>query len=71
MATVKRILDGSRVVGEYQGFKISGVVRDSRVKYGGILQYSVDLDRPVALPWRDIPIDSCLVTAENVYEVTV
>lgn len=68
---MERILDGSKIVGEYLGVKISGVVRSSRVKYGGTLQYNVDLDRPVTVPWREMPLEECNVTAENVFEVLV
>jgi hypothetical protein len=41
-------LDGKRVIGMYMGdFAVSGVVRLSRVTYGGGISHHVDLDNPI------------------------
>lgn len=41
-------LDGSRVIGMYMGeFPVSGIVRHSRVKYGGRMSHHVTLDAPI------------------------
>lgn len=40
-------LTGDRVNGLYMGeFPYSGVVTESRVKYGGDVQYTVEVDEP-------------------------
>jgi hypothetical protein len=44
--------DGSTIKANYMGDEIVGVVLDSRVKYGGKVQYRVQLDEPVMLRWR-------------------
>lgn len=45
--------DGHTVKAEYLGSHIvSGVVTESRVKYGGKVQYTVKLDNPISLPGR-------------------
>ena len=49
------IKDGERITGTYMGQSVSGVVVQSRVKYGGTVQYTVDLDSPVQLRWRAEP----------------
>ncbi len=41
-------LEGKRVIGMYMGdFAVSGIVRLSRVKYGGGVSHHVELDKPV------------------------
>lgn len=41
-------LDGKRVIGMYMGdFAVSGVVRLSRVTYGGGMSHHVTLDNPI------------------------
>jgi hypothetical protein len=41
-------LDGKRVIGMYMGdIAVSGVVRLSRVAYGGCMSHHVDLDNPI------------------------
>lgn len=57
------ILDGEKVSGLYYGNAFSGVVRESRVKYGGSVQYTVDLDQPIQLRWRSEPKSVILVDA--------
>ena len=41
-------LEGKRVIGMYMGdFAVSGIVRLSRVKYGGGVSHHVELDKPI------------------------
>ena len=41
-------LEGKRVIGMYMGdFPVAGVVRLSRVKYGGGVSHHIDLDKPI------------------------
>ena len=41
-------LEGCRVIGMYMGeFPVAGVVRLSRVKYGGGVSHHVELDKPI------------------------
>jgi hypothetical protein len=49
---LKRVEDGSRVLLNYYDNYVWGVVQDSRVRYGGELQYTVELERPIQLRWR-------------------
>jgi len=44
---LNRIEDGGRIAAVWHGRAITGVVESSRVKYGGVLQYFVKLDKPV------------------------
>ncbi len=60
------ILDGQRVTADYLGTQVSGVVEDSRVKYGGRVQYTVVLDQPVQLRWRSEPTSRVLVDDTNI-----
>jgi hypothetical protein len=55
------ILDGQKVKANYLGETVTGVVVDSRVKYGGKVQYTVELDSPVQFRWRSEPTDRVLV----------
>jgi hypothetical protein len=55
------ILDGQKVKAKYLGETVTGVVVDSRVKYGGKVQYTVELDSPVQFRWRSEPTDRVLV----------
>ncbi len=55
------IKDGKKVTANYMGTQVSGTVVDSRVKYGGKVQYTVDLDKPVQLRWRTEPTTRVLV----------
>jgi hypothetical protein len=63
------ILDGRRIRACYLGTAVTGRVISSRVKYGGSVQYSVELDEPVQLPWRSEPTDMLLVDKNEVIEV--
>ena len=58
--------DGSTIKSEYLGALVTGVVEDSRVKYGGKVQYTVKLDEPVMFRWRSEPTDRVLIDEDNV-----
>jgi hypothetical protein len=53
--------DGSTIKANYLGDEVVGVVQESRVKYGGKVQYRVKLDEPVQLRWRSEPTDVVLI----------
>lgn len=55
------IKDGEQITALYMGQTVSGTVVESRVKYGGAVQYTVDLDKPVQLRWRTEPTLRVLV----------
>lgn len=59
------ILDGSRIKAKYLGEPVAGVVIDSRVKYGGKVQYTVELDQPVMFRWRSEPTNRVLVDSDE------
>ena len=42
-------LEGITVRGTYFGLPVEGVVTESRVKYGGTVQHTIDLFRPISL----------------------
>jgi hypothetical protein len=63
------ILDGQKIEANYLGTAVTGRVISSRVKYGGSVQYSVELDEPVQLPWRSEPATTLLVDKNEVIEV--
>lgn len=63
------ILDGSRIKAKYLGDTIvEGTVVDSRVKYGGEVQYTVKLDKPVQFRWRSEPSDTVLIDRRELME---
>ena len=46
-------LEGQRIRARYFGDQeVEGVVVESRVKYGGRVQHSVEFDQPIQLRWR-------------------
>jgi hypothetical protein len=59
------VLDGQKVKAKYLGETVTGVVTDSRVKYGGKVQYTVELDSPVQFRWRSEPTDRVLVDRDE------
>lgn len=64
-------LEGSIIVAKYLGdIFIKGLVIESRVKYGGKIQHTVNLESPVVLPWRDEPATVLLIEDENVIFVS-
>ena len=61
--------DGSTIKAVYLDRPVTGVVLNSRVKYGGQVQYQVKLEVPLYLPWstelRDtVLVDDCDVIAD-------
>lgn len=49
--------EGQRVAGVYLGaYTVSGVVTESRVKYGGTVQHTVQLDQPVTVFGRSAEV---------------
>jgi len=65
------VKDGERIAANYLGYIVTGVVVDSRVKYGGKVQYTVDLDKPVNMRWRPEPVDRVLVDCDQLIEEVV
>jgi hypothetical protein len=63
------VLDGQKIKANYLGETITGVVVDSRVKYGGKVQYTVELDAPVQFRWRSEPSSRVLVDRDELLEV--
>ena len=59
------IKDGEQITANYLGTEVSGTVVDSRVKYGGKVQYTVDLDQPVQLRWRTEPTTRVLIDSDE------
>jgi len=55
------IKDGEQVAGKYCDQAFEGVVTESRVKYGGRVQYTVELHNPITLRWRNEPVGRVLV----------
>ncbi len=49
--------EGQRVAGVYLGaYTVSGVVTESRVRYGGTVQHTVKLDKPVTVFGRSAEV---------------
>lgn len=55
------VLDGQKIKAKYLGETVTGMVVDSRVKYGGKVQYTVELDQPVLFRWRSEPTSRVLI----------
>jgi len=60
------IKDNERIVAMYMGERVTGIVESSRVKYGGNVQYTVNLDSPVHFPWRKELVTRVLVDSEEI-----
>jgi hypothetical protein len=60
------IKDGNTVRVDYHGHTGAGIVRESRVKYGGSVQYTVDLIEPIKLRWRDELTTTVLVDGDDI-----
>ena len=58
--------DGSTIKAVYCDRPITGVVMNSRVKYGGQVQYQVQLSEPMYLPWSTEAKDTVLVDDSDV-----
>ena len=66
-----RIKDNTSVTGNYMGKSVSGVVMESRVKYGGDLQYTVKLNSPINFRWREEPVFTVLLNSNEISAVMV
>jgi len=63
-------LKGLWIQGKYLGDSVvSGVVESTRVKYGGGVQHTVVLDKPIKFRWRSEPADRLLIDHEHVLRV--
>lgn len=49
-------IEGSIIIANYLGVSVKGLVVESRVKYGGKIQHTVELESAVTLPWRRLPV---------------
>jgi len=64
------VLDGKRVVGNYLGQeanRVTGVVTESRVGYGGTIKHYVQLDAPITVFW--MPRERVVLDACHIVEV--
>ena len=58
--------EGQRVAGLYlKAYAVSGVVTESRVKYGGTIQHTVKLDKPATVFGRQA--DVLLLDEEDLF----
>lgn len=55
------VKDGEVVDAVYCGVPVRGVVQSSRVKYGGRVQYTIQLEMPIKFKWRDESTNIVLV----------
>ena len=62
------IKDGKTIVANYLGETVRGTVESSRVKYGGSVQYTVNLDCPVQFRWRSEPSTKVLIDSNEIVE---
>jgi len=61
------IKDGRGVEARYLGSEsVTGVVVESRVKYGGKVCYTVNLDKPVQFRWRSEPTNVVIVDESEI-----
>ena len=58
--------EGEQITALYQGQQVTGTVELSRVKYGGKVQHTLLLDKPVQLRWRTEPTDRLLIDEDKV-----
>jgi len=59
--------DGSTIKADYLGNVVTGVVTESRVKYGGKVQYTVKMEEPVFFRWRGSePVYTVLIDDDEV-----
>lgn len=62
-------LNNCKVDIEYCGATGSGTVVDARVKYGGAVQYTVELDEGIVLPWRSELVYRVLVDDKGILSI--
>ena len=62
------IKDGKTIVANYMGEQVQGTVESSRVKYGGKVEYTVNLEKPVQFRWRSDPTNVVLITDDKIVQ---
>ena len=62
------VKDGATIVANYLGETVRGTVESSRVKYGGKVQYTVNLEKPVQFRWRSEPSTTVLIDNDEIVE---
>ena len=62
------VKDGKTIVANYLGETVRGTVESSRVKYGGKVQYTVNLEKPVQFRWRSEPSTTVLIDNDEIVE---
>ncbi len=63
-------LEGQRIRARYFGDQeVEGLVIESRVKYGGRVQHSVEFDQPIQFRWRAMKAVRVLIDHEEVIGV--
>lgn len=62
------VKDGKTIVANYLGETVTGTVESSRVKYGGKVQYTVILAKPVQFRWRSEPSTQVLIDSDEIVE---
>lgn len=58
--------EGETIRARYFDQLVQGRVIASRVKYGGQVQHSVELDRAINLPWREKPFTRVLIDEDEI-----
>jgi hypothetical protein len=59
--------NGSTIKADYLGNVVVGIVTESRVKYGGKVQYTVKMEEPVFFRWRgNEPVYTVLIDDDEV-----
>jgi len=61
--------EGKTITAMYQGQQVTGTVELSRVKYGGKVEHTLLLDKPIQLRWRTEPTDRLLIDEDKVLAV--
>jgi hypothetical protein len=62
------ILDGERIQATYMGHTVTGVVESSRIKYGGRIQYTVNLDQAIKFRWSTEPTTLVLINPDQIID---
>ncbi len=60
------VREGQVVTAIYLGQRVTGLVEQSRVTYGGHVQHTLALTEPVRLPWRMESRDRVLVMESDI-----
>ena len=65
------ILEGQKVAGRYFGVPFTGIVEESRVKYGGRISHTINLDTPIQMPWSSESTSRIVSNDEELENVNV